>query len=121
MRRIFGIALGILGIIFLASCHSEDDITELSKQQVYFFYQQTCPHCHTAAKYIKNKYPDLKIISRDLKLPGNRKLFKDAVTQYKIRGSAGTPLICFGEHYIMGWGPKDKELFDYYIQPYLQN
>lgn len=103
------------------SCCSEkkDDITVLSSQEIYFFYQTTCPHCHTAAQYIKNKYPMLKIVSRDIKLPGNMALFKQAVAKYNIRGAAGTPLICFGDHYIMGWGPNDKQLFDYYARPYL--
>lgn len=106
-------------VYLLGACHSESDIKSLSKKEIYFFYQTTCQHCHTAAQYIKNKYPHLKINSRDIKLPGNLALFREAVQTYNVSGSVGTPLICFGEHYIMGWGPKDNEVFDYYAQPYL--
>jgi glutaredoxin len=114
--------LGLCCFVLLSACNSkENDITELSADKVYFFYQTTCPHCHTAAQYIKNKYPMLKVVSRDIKLPGNKNLFKTAVKKYGINGSVGTPLICFGDHYIMGWGPNDKQLFDYYVRPYVDN
>ena len=120
MKKIFYAFMYFLGLGLLSACNSEPDIADLSADEIYFFYQETCPHCHTAAQYIKNKYPRLKINSRDIKLPGNMALFKKAVAAYNIRGVAGTPLICFGEHYIMGWGQQDRELFDYYAQPYLQ-
>lgn len=120
MQKFLAFFVGILSLLYLTACHSEEDIKDLSSSKIYFFYQSTCPHCHTAAQYIKNKYPRLKMDSRDIRLPGNMALFKQAVTTYNIHGSAGTPLICLGEHYIMGWGPKDHEVFDYYVQPYLQ-
>ena len=114
--------LSVCCLWFLSACQpEEDDIKDLSADKVYFFYQTTCPHCHTAAQYIKNKYPMLKVVSRDIKLPGNMNLFKAAVKKYEIGGAIGTPLICFGEHYIMGWGPNDKQLFDYYVRPYVDS
>lgn len=120
MRKTLTIFFSVLGLFFLNACNHEQDITDLSAHEIYFFYQNTCSHCHTAAQYIKNKYPHLKINSRDIKLPGNLALFREAVATYNIHSAAGTPLICFGEHYIMGWGPKDNDVFDYYVQPYLQ-
>lgn len=120
MKNVIGIIFVLLSVCLLTVCRSESNIKSLSKKEIYFFYQETCPHCHTAAQYIKDKYPQLKINSRDIKLPGNWALFKEAVQTYEIRGRAGTPLICFGEHYIMGWGLKDSDVFDYYVQPYLK-
>ena len=119
LRRIYTILLLGAALILPAACDNNDTMQELSTDEVYFFYQETCPHCHDAAQYIKNKYPRLKIISRDIKLPGNMELFRQAVADYNITGVAGTPLICFGDKYIMGWGEEDKFLFDAYIIPYL--
>ena len=119
MKNFWTIIVCFLSLFALNACNSEDNIKTLSAKKVYFFYQNTCPHCHTAAQYIKNKYPQLSVDKRDIRLLGNMAMFKQAVMAYNIRSSAGTPLICFGEHYIMGWGPKDYEVFDYYVQPYL--
>lgn len=106
------------GALFLASCGKSDDMTSLSQDEVYFFYQETCPHCHTAADYIKANHPDLRIKALDIKMPGNRRLFEQAVRNYDIGNVAGTPLICFGKHYIMGWGDDDPKLFDEYAKDY---
>ena len=119
IRRIFDFLWLSAILVLPTACHNEDTIRDLSASQVYFFYQDSCFHCHDAAKYIKNKYPHLKIISRDIKLPGNWGLFRQAVGDYNITGATGTPLICFGDKYIMGWSQDDEYLFDIYIKPYL--
>lgn len=98
--------------LLLSACGKSDDITNLSRKEVYFFYQQSCPHCHTAADYIKANHPKLRIKALDINMPGNRRLFENAVREYKPEGAAGTPFICFGKRYIMGWGDDDPKLFD---------
>ena len=79
MKKIVTALAGILGLFLINACNNKPDIIDLSADEIYFFYQETCPHCHTAAQYIKNKYPALKINERDIKLPGNMALFKEAV------------------------------------------
>lgn len=107
-----------ISILFLTSCNDENSLQNLSKNEIYFFYQETCPHCHTAAQYIKEKYPDLKVKGLDIKMPGNMKLFQQAVRDYKISTAAGTPLIGMGDRYIMGWGDEEVKAFDEYVGSY---
>jgi len=107
-----------ISILFLASCKDDNSLQYLSKNEIYFFYQETCPHCHTAAQYIKEKYPDLKVKGLDIKMPGNMKLFQQAVKDYKITTAAGTPLIGMGDKYIMGWGDEEVKAFDKYVGSY---
>ena len=104
--------------MMLASCGKSDSVEALSQDQVYFFYQETCAHCHTAAEYIKAKHPQLKIKALDIKMPGNYKLFEQATRDYDVGNVAGTPLICFGKNYIMGWGDDAPGLFDKYSEEY---
>ena len=120
LRKIF-VCICCAGVLMLAACNKKDtgDIKTLSQDEIYFFYQENCPHCHDAAAYIKEKHSNAKIKSLDIKMPGNKRMFQAAVRSYKVGFGAGTPLICFGDHYIMGWGPNDKQLFDYYARPYL--
>lgn len=106
--------------LLLVACKKSPEEQELDGSRIYFFYQTTCPHCHDAAKYIKEKHPDLKIVSRDIRLPGNQKLFNYAVKKFKITGMAGTPLICFDGKYIMGWSDNKAQEFEEYVKPYEQ-
>ena len=76
----------------------------VSNNEIYFFYQNTCPHCHHAAQYIKDHYPNLKMINLDVRVPQNYNLFLKCAQKFNLRqNTLGTPLICMGTHYIMGW------------------
>lgn len=104
--------------LMLSACKDENSVISLSENEVYFFYQETCPHCHTAAQYIKEKYPDLPVKGLDIKMPGNMRLLKQAVKDYKLKGSIGTPFICFGDKYIMGWSNEDEARLAEYAKSY---
>lgn len=117
LRNIGLILVGVL-LVFLAAC-SRNDIKSLSKNEVYFFYQDGCPHCQEADLYIKKNFANAKIKAINIKTPGNLKLFSDAIYAYNITEAAGTPLICMGENYIMGWGSDDRLKFHKLILPYL--
>ena len=106
------------GALFLTACKDENSIETLSQNEVYFFYQQSCPHCHTAAQYIKEKYPHLKIKGLDIAMPGNKRMFQEAAKTYKVGFTAGTPLICFGKKHIMGWGADAPAQFDLFVKNY---
>ena len=109
--------MACLGMI-LVSCGKGNEVATLSQERVYFFYQETCAHCHTAAEYIKEKHPQLKIKALDIKMPGNRRLFDQAARDYGLGNMVGTPLICFGKNYIMGWGDDAPQQFDKYAEDY---
>ena len=117
MKKIILAFLCFVTLMFTACSKSEEE-KELDGSKIYFFYQTTCPHCHDAEKYIKENHPDLKIVMRDVRLPGNQKLFNYAVRKYKITGAAGTPLICFDDKYILGWSEETAKEFEYYVKPY---
>ncbi|MBR1825065.1 MAG: hypothetical protein IJ770_00560 [Alphaproteobacteria bacterium] len=117
IRKLF-ICLSIAGVLFLSACQKKEDIITLSEQEIYFFYQEGCPHCHTAAEYIKEKHPELKLKSLDIAMPGNRRMFQQAAQAYKLGASVGTPLICFGKQYVMGWGPDSPRRFELYAKKY---
>ena len=119
MKKLFLAIFCALGLFGLLAC-SNSTSSELSKDNIYFFYQTTCPHCHDAARYIKANYPTLKMTALDIKLPGNMKLFEKALKQYNITGSAGTPLFLMGDKYIMGWSNDKQNEFDLYVKPYLK-
>ncbi|MBQ8481571.1 MAG: hypothetical protein IJ532_03470 [Alphaproteobacteria bacterium] len=117
LRRLLVVLFGLVAV-FLTACEDKNSVTYLSKEEVYFFYQTTCPHCHDAAKYIKEKHPDLKVKGLDVQMPGNMKLFRQAVKDYKITSAAGTPLIAMGDVYIMGWGDDKEKKFEEYVTKY---
>lgn len=120
MKMLKKFLAGVLAYVALltVACGRGDDITSLSKDEVYFFYQDTCPHCHEAADYIKKQHKNMRIKPLDIKMPGNRRLFEQAVRSYDIGQIAGTPLICFGKRYIMGWGDDDVARLDEYAKDY---
>lgn len=117
MRKLVAAILCMFSLM-LSACEKSLEEKELDGSRIYFFYQTTCPHCHDAAKYIKEKHPNLKMVSRDVRLPGNQKLFSYAVKKYKIGQQAGTPLICFGDEYIMGWSDAKALEFEKLVEPY---
>lgn len=118
MLRILSVALFCTAVMFLGACKDKDSVAALSENEIYFFYQVTCPHCHTAAEYIKAKHPNLKVKSLDIKMPGNMKLFQRAVKDYEIKTAAGTPLIGMGDNYVMGWGEREAKAFEEYVTQY---
>ena len=137
-HRLLSLLMCLCGLLCVIACNSEEpknettpdtantaaaesgekSIIDLSVSEVYFFYQETCPHCHDAAAYLHENHPDAKIKALNIKMPGNMKLFTEAVKTYKIGNTAGTPLICFGRNYVMGWSDEDKKMLDMWIKAY---
>jgi len=109
-------------VFILTSCDEEKAsqnasvMQSISNNDIYFFYQNTCPHCHHAAQYIKQKHPGLKMINLDVRLPQNYNLFLKCAQKFHLsQNTLGTPLICMGTHYIMGWSDEDAQRFDSYV------
>ena len=122
------VKLVVIGLLMCAisACkpdNTKTDVSALTKNinndHIYFFYQTSCPHCHHAVDYISQKYPNLKMISLDVRTQANFNLFLKCANKFKLDQSAlGTPLICMGNHYIMGWSDADKVKFDLYVQQF---
>ena len=60
----------------------------------------------------------MRVKGLDIKMPGNMRLFQQAVKDYKISTAAGTPLIALGDNYIMGWSDEGVKNFDKYVASY---
>jgi len=117
-----------LGIVLFSLCclisgcgQKADDSEICGKDKIYFFYQTACSHCHEAAKYIKNKYPNLTMVTLDVRQGNNLALLQKAAQKYNLNEQVGTPLICFGDNHIMGWDEQNKRLFDMFVKPFINN
>lgn len=120
LRNLF-FSICAAAVFFLTACKDENSLVYQSADQIYFFYQESCPHCHTAAKYIKQTYPNLAIKGYDIKMPGNQRLMMQAVNDYKLKtNEVGTPLICMGKNYIMGWNEEKQNEFDKLAPSYIK-
>lgn len=104
-------------IALLSACNQEN-ANKLDPNKVYFFYQSTCPHCHHALEYINRSAPEVSLEMLSIDGPG-RELFIQCVEKFDLpRNSIGTPLICMGDNYLMGWSSEYEIKFDEYIAPY---
>ena len=109
----------ILAIVILISACS-GSVERLDKNKVYFFYSNGCPHCHDALAYIDKNYASVPVAMVNVASPGGYELLKQTAKDYRISGGVGTPLITFGDKYMLGWGRDSARQFDEYIRPYLK-
>lgn len=118
MRKLlFFIAFFVTAIPFLSGC-SDNKKNELDPNKIYFFYQSTCPHCHHALEYINRVAPNVEMEMVSIDGEG-RSLFIKCVEKFNLpQNSIGTPLICMGDNYLMGWSDSYEEKFDEYVEPY---
>lgn len=91
---------------------------ELRPDRIYFFYSNTCPHCHEALNYIERRYPSLAMEMVNVGNPAGYGLLLKCAQKFKLGRNIGTPLFCMGDNYLMGWTPAYEARFDVYVQPY---
>jgi len=112
--------LSVLLSLGLSACDGNENIpSKISNNQVYFFYQTTCPHCHHAIEYVNRKYPDLKMVLVNIANHDGFSLFEKCAGKFNLTENLGTPLFCMGDKYLMGWSPSSEKQFDAYVQPFL--
>lgn len=93
-----GFALGL----FTFGCDSR---TRLDAQTIYFFTKPGCPYCEKAEEYIKQKHPGLSVEYKNVKEISARDLMLSCAEKFNLpRNRLGTPLICMGDNYLLGWG-----------------
>ncbi len=109
-------ALLILPIILLGCSRQEDNF---SPNKLYFFYSDTCPHCHDALEHIDAQYPNINLTMVNIANKGGLELLVQAAQKFKLGNRVGTPLFVWKNQYIMGWSPQNKKLFDQLAQAYL--
>ena len=104
--------LAMLVIIFCSACSKQDET--LLPGKIYFFYSDSCPHCHEALSFINNEYPDLELTMVNVSSPQGQNMLFSCARKFKLGSQIGTPLFCTENDYLMGWSeeyiPKFKEL-----------
>ena len=116
-KSLLYIFLAFIGVCLLSGCDKGNEV-KLESDKIYFFYQSTCPHCHHALEYINRAAPDVTLEMFSIEGEG-RDLFIECARKFNLpRNSIGTPLICMGDNYIMGWSQSYEVLFDEYVKPY---
>ena len=111
MRRIT--FLFLMFISFLTAC------SDLDNNKVYFFTKTNCPYCQKAEQYISEKYPNLNIEYKNIKIKRNQNLFAQCAKKANIPESKwGTPLICMGDNVFLGWSEKTKAKFDELVKDF---
>ena len=72
----------------------------------YFFYSDSCPHCHEAMPFVEElekEYPDIKFKKLELsKDEVNRAIFLKKAEELSMQGR-GVPTFVFKDKYIMGF------------------
>lgn len=119
MKKIF--YLLVFSLLFTAACdgNASNARTELSPDKVYFFYSNSCPHCHDALEYINGKYPELKLSMVNVGNSEGYNLLINCTRDFKLGSRIGTPFFCMGRQYLMGWSPQIADSFDEKVKPFL--
>lgn len=119
MKKIF--YLLVFSLLFTAACdgNASNARTELSPDKVYFFYSNSCPHCHDALEYINGKYPELKLSMVNVGNSEGYNLLIKCTRDFKLGSRIGTPFFCMGRQYLMGWSPQIADSFDEKVKPFL--
>ena len=93
---------------------------ELKDNKIYFFAHAMCTACKDAFIYLDTYHRDLNIPITDMKYHENLELYKQCVKKFNINNNdLHLPLICMGNHYIMGWDKeRDGARFDAYLEKF---
>ncbi len=91
----------------------------LLDNKIYFFAHSMCQTCRGAFVYLYGHHEDLKIPITDMKFHHNFELYKQCVKKFNIPNhELRLPLICMGNHYIMGWNDDSGALFEQYLKDF---
>ena len=75
-------------------------------ERFYFFYSDSCPHCHEAMPFVEElekEFPNIEFKKLELsKAPENMAIFNKKVEKLGIKGG-GVPTFVFRDQYIVGF------------------
>jgi hypothetical protein len=85
-----------------------------SKKKAYFFYLDTCPHCHNVDKYFQDNgiYDKYDITKMDAINPFNANLLSKFYDASGEPGKGGVPAVAFGDKFIVG----DQPIIDNFVK-----
>ena len=96
--------------------------TELIQEDIiYFFTKDMCPYCHQATAYITEQYPHLEVSFKNIADEENMTLLMACADKFQLdKRRLGTPLICMGDTYVLGWSDAEKAKFDTAVKAFLK-
>ena len=113
MKNFIGAILIVCGLalgLFTFGC---DSTARLDAKTIYFFTKPGCPYCEKASDYIKQQHPNLSVEYKNVKEISARDLMLSCAEKFKLpTNRLGTPLICMGDNYLLGWGPDASVEFE---------
>lgn len=102
----------LIAIFTCFACSQQNDI--LDPEKIYFFYSDSCSHCHDALAFIDKEYPNLELTMVNVSSPKGQNMLFSCARKFKLGPQIGTPLFCTKDNYLMGWSeeyiPKFREL-----------
>lgn len=91
----------------------------LLDNKIYFFAHSMCQTCKDAFVYLYTNHADLEIPITDMKFHHNFELYKECVQKFGVSNKElRLPLICIGNHYIMGWDETSGPHFEEYLKEF---
>ena len=101
MKKIFILLVSAMISLML----SAGETTQKS-ERFYFFYSESCPHCHEAMPFIEElekEFPNIEFKKLELsKAPENMAIFNKKVEKLGIKGG-GVPTFVFRDQYVVGF------------------
>ncbi len=115
MRRVvFAVIFALLPLVVFA------EEAQKAPEIFYFFYSESCPHCHEAMPFVdtlEKENPDIKFkrleVSKD---EVNLALFNKKVAELKIE-NVGVPVFIFNGKFIVGY---KKDVFEARIREMIE-
>lgn len=106
------VCLALLLTVASAAENATNATSNVSNVTLYFFYLETCPHCHDAAKFldsIKDKY-QFEIKKFEVTDRRNAQYFESFSEHYNVTKPWGAvPAIFIGDTYIIGYSSDSTE------------
>lgn len=100
MRKIFI----LLACAMISLLLSAEDVKK--SERFYFFYSDSCPHCHEAMPFVdelEKEFQDIEFKRLELtKVPENMAIFNKKAEKLGIKGG-GVPTFVFRDRYIVGF------------------
>ena len=70
---------------------------------------------------MNEKYPNLEMKLINIRQSReNFELLLKCAKKFNIGNNLGTPLICMGDNYIMGWSEEQQKQFDEYVKDFIK-
>lgn len=121
MKKLFLLAFLFNASFAMAQMSYYDPTGHIDNDHIYFFTQDGCPHCAQAIDYIKQSYPNTKIEYLKIADLKNQDSFFACANKFGLnKRQLGTPLICMGQHYILGWSEDQEKQFDEFIKDFIE-